>query len=180
MPHTITGPAAGTASRLAGSDASGMPPNTGSSTGATPAWAASVTASGVGTPRTSSGRDRTAMPAHAETDNRNPTDPASSGSTSTSAAAASERTRIDDAGRPSVAAPRARPAIATARSTDGSHLVRTPKVTSTATPVTNRPRSDNRRNSGAAMASTKATFWPDTASRCVRPAARKSSTSVAA
>ena len=45
IPHIITGPAAGTARRLAGTAATGSPPKTGTSTGATPSWAASVTAS---------------------------------------------------------------------------------------------------------------------------------------
>ena len=158
MPQTMTGPAAGTASRFAGSDASGTPPNTGSSTGATPACAASVTASGAGRPRTSSRVESTAMPAHADTDSRNPTDPASKGSISTSAVAARARMRTEDAGRPSVAAPSASPAIATARSTDGSHLVSTPNATRTTPPTTRRARSDSRRVSGAAMAKMNATF----------------------
>lgn len=178
MPQTMTGPAAGTARRLAGNEASGMPPKTGSSTGATPAWAARVTASGAGTPLTASGRESKAMPAHAETESRKPIEPARSGSTSTSPVPASDSTRIDDAGRPRVAAPNASPAMATARRTDGSHRVSTPNVARTNTPVTSRPRIESRRNSGPAMARTKATFWPETASRCVRPAARKSSTSV--
>src|SRR5207237_3406181 len=46
IPHIITGPAAGTARRLAGSDATGTPPKTGTSTGATPSWAAMVTPRG--------------------------------------------------------------------------------------------------------------------------------------
>ena len=42
-PQIITGPAAGTASRLAGSETTGMPPKMANCTGATPIWAASVT-----------------------------------------------------------------------------------------------------------------------------------------
>ncbi|MDQ3758234.1 MAG: hypothetical protein M3394_10340 [Actinomycetota bacterium] len=54
MPHIISHPAAGAASRLAGRDTRGTPPKTGTSTGATPAWAATVAASGNGTRRRAS------------------------------------------------------------------------------------------------------------------------------
>src|SRR5581483_2910745 len=79
MPHIITGPAAGTARRLAGSEATGSPPNTGTRTGATPNWAAIVTpnasASGRGPGSASAmGLASTAMPAHAPTDSRKPTE----------------------------------------------------------------------------------------------------------
>ncbi len=154
----MSGPAAGTARRLAGIEASGIPPNTGMSTGATPTWAASVTASGAGTPRPSNFGPRTAMPAHAPADRRNPIDPASMGSTRTRAVTASASTRRGETGRPRVVATSARPAMATARSTDGSHLVITPKTTSTHPPTTSRWRSESRRMSGAAMTKTKATF----------------------
>ena len=68
-------------------------------------------------------------------------------------------------------------AMATARRTDGSHRVRTPKPNRMPMPATSRGHNPSRRSSGAATAKTKATFWPDTANRWLRPAARKSSTS---
>src|SRR3546814_20502129 len=45
MPQAITAPATGTASRLAGIDATGIGPKVARSTGATPSWAARVTPS---------------------------------------------------------------------------------------------------------------------------------------
>lgn len=176
-PHIITGPAAGPASRFAGNDATGMPPNTGSSTGATPTWAASVMPSAAGTRRRSSTGPTRAMPVHAPTLRRNPIDPLSIGSTSTRAVIASARMRSDAAGRPIVDATSASAAIATARRTDGSHLVRTPNARRIDTEATNRPRRARRRNSGAATAKTNATFCPETARRWLRPDARKSSIS---
>src|SRR5439155_24016855 len=77
-PHIITGPAAGTAMTLAGSAATGSPPQPGTSTGATPTWAASVTANadatgrGPGTAATS-GWANSATPAHAPAESRKPT-----------------------------------------------------------------------------------------------------------
>ncbi len=176
-PHIITGPAAGTASRLAGRDESGIPPNTGISTGATPTCAAMVTASVGGTRRRSRAGPTRAMPAQAPAESRKPTEPASIGSSSTSPVTAKASTRTELTGRPRAVAVMASAAMATARSTDGSHRVNAPKVISTTTPATSRPRSPRRRSIGAATANTKATFCPETASRWVRPEARKSSTS---
>lgn len=175
-PHTITGPATGTASRLAGMEAMGTPPKMGTSTGVTPAWAASVTASVEGSRRSRSG-PKPAIPAQAATDSRNPTEPASSGSISTSATTATARSRTRLTGRPTVEAVMASAAMATALNTDGSHRVNTPKASTTPTPATSRARSPSRRNIGPATASTKATFCPETANRWLSPAARKSSTS---
>jgi hypothetical protein len=64
--------------------------------------------------------------------------------------------------------------MATARITEGSQRVSVPKRARTANPATIRLPSVRRRRRGAATASTKATFWPDTTSRWVRPEARKS------
>ena len=85
------------------------------------------------------------------------------------------RMRRPDTGRPRVEDSRARPAIASARSTDGSHRVRTPKRRSRTRPAPKRAPSRSRRRRGESRARTKATFWPLTTSRWVRPAARKSS-----
>ncbi len=157
-PHTINGPAAGTARRLAGIDANGMPPKTGMSTGATPAWAETVTASGAGTPRASRPGPTRAMPAQAPVERRNPTDPTSNGSISTRAVTAKANIRMGEARRPVDDANIAIPAIATARSTDGSHRVSTPNTVRTSIPATTRRRRPRRRSRGAAMTITKATF----------------------
>src|SRR5439155_19313499 len=71
-PHIITGPAAGMASRLAGRVASGSGPNADSRTGATPAWAARVTANAPASARGPGRRSvrgwaNTARPADAPT-----------------------------------------------------------------------------------------------------------------
>src|SRR5207245_9101273 len=98
---------AGPASRFAGSAATGTPPKTGTSTGATPSWAASVTAnadtSGRG-PGSAAARGwaNSAMPAHAPAESRKLTDPTSSGSTSSTPVTASASRRRLDTGRPSV------------------------------------------------------------------------------
>ena len=61
------------------------------------------------------------------------------------------------------------------RSTEGSKRVTRPNSAMTATDATSLGQSRSRRSTGAVTASTKATFCPDTASRWVRPAPRKSS-----
>ena len=63
-------------------------------------------------------------------------------------------------------------AIAIARSTDGSQRVMVPKHTSTTNRGDDPAPSPDRRSSGANSASTNATFSPETAMRCVSPAAR--------
>ena len=70
-------------------------------------------------------------------------------------------------------------AIAIARSTDGSHRVMVPKHDQERRSRPRRPdlATRARRSSGANSASTNATFSPDTASRCVSPAARNCSVS---
>ena len=181
MPHTTTGPAAGTARRLAGSDAAGSAPNVGTSTGATPTWAASVTLVAAANQRgpgrrRASGAASSRIPADAATDRRKPTACTSRGSTSRSPVTASARTRTPGCGRPATAATSAIDAIATARNTDGSHRVNVPNVARTASPRTSRQPSDNRRRANPASVKTNATFSPLTTSRCDRPEARKSST----
>ena len=179
-PHAITGPAAGTARRLAGSEATGSPPKTGISTGATPTWAASVTpsasASGRGPGRRStSGRASRRIPVVAPTESRKPTERTRSGSTRTSPATARARMRPRPALRPRPDAVAAIAAMVTARSTDGSNRVTSAKKASSVSVTAHRGPSLSRRSSGPLRTSRNATFWPDTASRCVRPAPRKSS-----
>ena len=112
-----------------------------------------------------------ASPSDAPTDSWNPTLLGSIGSTSTSPATARERIRSRDAGRPENAAQHASAAIADARRTDGSARVMTAKNAMTASDTTKRPRRPRRRSNGPVTATTKARFSPDTASRCVSPAA---------
>ena len=123
------------------------------------------------------GRASSAMPRLAPQDSRNPTWWSRNGSTSSSPIAASTSTRDPVVGRPSAPAIIATTAIVIARSTDGSQRVMVPKHTSTTNATTTRPRSPDRRSSGANSASTNATFSPETAVRCVSPAARNCSVS---
>lgn len=157
-PHTIKGPAAGTANRFAGTDARGTPPKTATSRGDTPACAAKVTAKGAGTRRAWSTGPMTAIPTQAPADSRNPTDPASMGSTSTRPVTARASTRSVDTGRPDVEARRVIPAMATARRTEGSQRVRIPNPKSRTAPAPKRDLSPSRRSSGDATTRTKATF----------------------
>lgn len=181
-PQIISGPAAGTARRLAGIMATGTDPNVGSSTGSAPAWAARVTASGPAIARGPGIADamrgaNSTMPADAPTDSPKPMEPTSNGSTRSTTATARARTRMPSAGRPEVAATQAMAAIAPARTTDGSNRTSTANAPSSASVATMRARLGNQPSSGRASARTNARFWPDTASRCVNPAARKSSAS---
>ena len=176
----MIGPAAGTARRLAGTDATGTGPNTATRSGATAAWAASVTASGVTNQRgpgsrPASGRAPTTMPAAPATESRKPSEVASSGSISTMAATPRASARSVEAGRPIAAPTAATDAMAVARSTDGSARVSNAKPTSTARVTASRGPKRSRDSTGAAITSAKATFWPDTASKWLRPAARKAS-----
>src|SRR5581483_10504312 len=179
-PHTMTAPAAGAASRLAGTVASGTPPNAVASSGATPACAAIVTASGATSHRGPGSRAlrrdaRTTMPADAPTESWKPVVRTRNGSAMSRPVTASASNRSRDASRPSVEAVTASAAIADARSTDGSKRVTSAKNPMTASVATRRGRSVSRRSRGPARASTNATFSPETASRCESPAPRKSS-----
>jgi hypothetical protein len=178
-PHTVSGAATGTASMLAGSEATGIPPKAGTRNGATPAWAAIVTATGSVSHAGPRSRPATAavrrqMPPVAPTDSRNASECTSIGSASTHAATASDRSRSRPDGRPTAHAVVARAAMAHARSTDGSNRVTRAKAARTTSVAAHRPRSPNRTSSGEHRASTNATFWPDTTRRWVSPADRKS------
>lgn len=179
-PHAIAGPAAGTASRLAGNATTGSPPNTGISTGATPNWAAAVTPKtsarnrGPGTAR-AIGRARRRIPADAATDSWNPSAPMSRGSTRTSTTTASDSVRMPDTSRPNVPAVVAISAMTVARNTDGSNRVISAKKNNTPATVTKRERIPMRDRTGRTTASTNATFSPDTTRRWLRPDPRNSS-----
>ena len=179
-PHTMTGPAAGTASRLAGSAASGNEPNTGMRTGATPIWAAVVTpmrsaiTRGPGR-RSATGRASTMMPADAPTDSWKPTEVTRSGSMSRSAVTARASVRRGLMGEPTDVVTVAMRAMAVARRTDGSRRVANAKKTNSPMATPRRQRGPSRRSTGPAATRTNATFSPDTARRCERPDARKSS-----
>jgi len=140
-PHIITKPATGTASRLAGSETTGRPPNVVTNTGATPSWAAKVTAkasasgAGPGTAR-ARGLLRVTMPSDAPTESRKPMESTRSGSTRTRPATASASNRSDDPCRPMAVAVMASAAITDARRTDGSPRVMTAKKAMTATVAT--------------------------------------------
>lgn len=179
-PHTMSGPATGTASRLAGTAATGTSPNVATSRGDTATWAASVTDRGPASHRGPGSRAArrpapTTMPAAPATDSRKPSDVTSSGSTRTIPATPSASARSVDAGRPTAEPTAATDAMAVARSTDGSHRVSSANPASTARVATNRGPNRSRLSTGAAITSANATFCPDTASRWVRPAARKAS-----
>ena len=184
IPQTITAPAAGTARRLAGSEARGSGPKAASSTGATPSCAAIVTPSGSvhhggpGSAALTTGPSAM-MASEAATDSWNPSDPTRSGSMTNSSVTATASTRNRAIGRPTVSVTAAMAAIAAALDTDGSKRVMSANSATTARTSASRGHRRRRRPTGAITASTKATFSPDTARRWVRPAPRKSSVSVA-
>ena len=116
-------------------------------------------------------RPASTMPNVASTDSWKPTWWTSSGSTASSAVTARQSTCRLETGRPSGERPAPpMPAIATARSTEGSKRVASAKKPSTPSVAAKRGHSRSRRSSGASTASRKATFWPETASRWVSPA----------
>ena len=179
-PYSITKPATGTASRLARVPTSGSRPNTSRLGSATPSWAPSVTPSGTASgpracSRRASGGPRTVTPAVAPTDNQKPTERTSSGSTSSRPITATASRRGGSRSRPRANPTALNPAIAPARSTDGSARVSTTNQPISASVAANRTPVRARRSNGPAAANTNATFWPDTAVRCDRPLRRKRS-----
>jgi len=116
------------------------------------------------------------MPPLAATERPKPTEWARKGSAINRAVTDSASTLVPVDGRPSTEALAAVSAMATARRTDGSQRVIAPNTTTTAAPRAKRARRPRRRRTGAASASTNATFEPETASRCDSPEARNSST----
>ena len=176
----MIGPAAGAARRLAGIEASGTLPKVATSSGDTAAWAETVTASGAANQRgPGSRRSRrpapTTIPPAPRTDSRNPSDVVSSGSTSTMAVTPSASVRSVDAGRPAATPTAATAAMPAARRTEGSARVTSANPARTVSVAASRGPKESRDSSGAAITRTNAMFCPDTASRCVSPAARKAS-----
>ena len=177
----MIGPAAGAASRLAGSDASGTLAERGDEQrrhgrlgghghrqrGRQPARPGQPALEALGA---------TTMPPAPATDSRNPSDVVSSGSTSTMAVDA-QRQRAQRRCRPADGHPdrrhRGHPRRPQHRGLGprdegeaGEHRQRGHQPRAEATAAT---------AAGAAITMTNAMFCPDTASRCVRPAARKAS-----
>ena len=181
-PHIITGADAGPAATLAGSDASGTVPKTATSSGITASWAPAVVAvasrsgRGPGSISASAGVIHSS-PQVAHTDSWKASTRTRKGSATSTAATAQARVRRPDSGRPRAALVTATPAMAAARSTDGSKRVSSANTPSRASNTTRRTPGRARTIRGEAKASTKATFWPDTTSRWPSPAARKSSDS---
>ena len=128
MPNSMTNPATGTASRLAGSDTSGRRWNTSQLGSATPSlgterdrqrhaqpqWAGQSSASAGATMQT---------PAVAPVDSQNPTDHTSIGSTSTRIVTVHASSRATDCWRPRTNDEQPSMAMTPARSTDGSNRV---------------------------------------------------------
>ena len=130
-PQIVTGTTSGAARRFAGNATNGILPKTGSNTGATPIWAAAVTAResrigrGPGIMR-ERGAANNAIPAVAPAERRNPTECRRSGSSSNRAMAAMQSTRTPPIGLPRVSPARTITAIVIARRTDGSQRVAAP------------------------------------------------------
>ena len=179
-PHIITGAVAGPAITLAGSEATGTAPNTATSRGITASCAPAVVAAasrsgrGPGSISVSAGVIQSS-PQVAQTESWKARTRIRNGSATSTAATAQARVRRPVSGCPSAALVTATPAMVTARRTDGSKRVSTANTASSASSTIRRTPGRARTASGDASASTKATFWPDTTSRCPRPAARKSS-----
>ena len=175
--------AAGTATRLAGTDPNGTSSNARSRSGTTASCAATVTAANAATPGGTHGRrnrtcavsgsDHARIPAVAPTDSNRPNDVARSGSASTSTATATPRTCHGRATTPRNSATPTSRAIATARRTDGSARVRTRNHASDSATTSARTRRHSRRRAATTTTAptTTATFDPDTATRWVRPEA---------
>lgn len=172
--------AAGTATRLAGTDPSGTSSNTRSRIGATPTCAATVTATSRAShtgSRCSRARSHGAspmIPAVAPTDSSSPTLVARNGSTRTSSVTARPSTCHGCGGTPRTSAPSSRTTMPVARSTDGSARVRRTNHASPTSTTTRRTRRDppTPRTANASAATTIATFDPETATRWVSPAWR--------
>lgn len=162
-PQVVTRPATGTARRLAGSDTTGRPPKRGSRIGATPTWAAMVTAMASRhhrgpRRRAAIGADSTAIPSEAPAESWNATEWMSNGSTSTSAVTAKASVRSVAAGRPAKVAVAAMAAMTEARSTDGSNRVSTPKAAISPRVAAQRHPRGSRSSAGPARTRMKATF----------------------
>ena len=177
-PTVCATPAAGTATRLAGTEVSGRPSSQPSSTGAAPAWAPRVTAaarrSGRGPGRRSASHGAaTSTPAVASKLSAKPTCPASIGSANSSSSTAIASTWRGSRPLPSIPAPSTRPAMAPARSTDGCQRTSKAYQTTAAIAICRRPRAPTPRRAlnPSTPASISATWRPETTTRWVRLAA---------
>jgi hypothetical protein len=165
----------GTATRLAGTLASGTSPKVPSSRGTTATCAPTVTASTSATrrgrrPRRSRTRGAiTSTPAAAVADSSSPTEPASSGSTRTSNNTAHARAWRPSRRTPRLAASSTTPATVPARRTDGWNRVRYANQHTTTATATRRVRAPARATpqTPSTPATTVATCIPDTAVRWV-------------
>lgn len=165
---------------LAGIEASGTSPTVHSSSGATASCAPTVTASrspirpGTHPRRRRTSGARTSTPAVAPADRSMPRDPAMPGSSSTSASTATARAWRGSPTTPRTPASSTTAAIAEARSTLGSQRVRTANQTRPAARTTRRTRwpARNAAVTTSSPATTRATFDPLTATRCVSPVSR--------
>lgn len=184
-PSTVAGATAGAASRLA-TTATGLtsPPNpamSGAVTTNAAAGTASASAAQRGTLRRCSARAHggasSTSAAVAATDRAKPASTARAGSTSRMTITDAASAGIADRPRPAPIAMRATAPITAARTTLGDGRASMTKPTSTAPATTEDRRGSLRRRRSAASAApvSNARLAPDTATRCVNPEARKSS-----
>ncbi len=184
-PNTVAGATAGAASRLA-ITATGLtsPPNPatiGAVTRKAAAGTASASATSRGTPRAVSRAAhrgaRSTSAAVAATDSANPASTASAGSANNSTSTAAASAGSAERERPAPSATSVIAPITAARTTLGEGRARTTKPTRTApaTAADNRGSARSRRRPASTAPVKIARFAPDTASRWVSPAARKSS-----
>ena len=186
-PRTVAGATAGAASRFAGSDTTLTVPDRPATIGAVASPAAALTASASATtdgqPRSRSRRDQPGasrtMAAVAVTDSAKPGSRASPGSWSRSRQTPALRAGTAARGRPDASASSVTAPMAAARRTLALGPARTtnPPSTSPATTACTLRSTTRRRSGHRTPVITIATFAPDTAVRCVRPARRKSSSS---
>lgn len=183
MATALAAAAAGTASMLAGIEASGTSPTVHSSSGATASWAPTVTASrspmrpgGHVSRRRTSGA-RTSTPAVAPAESSIPREPAIPGSSSTSVSTATASACRGSPTTPRTPDSSTTAAMAEARRTLGSQRVSTANQTRPVASTTRRARGPARHAAvtTSSPAATSATFEPLTATRWVRPVSRMAS-----
>lgn len=175
--------AAGTATRFAGTEASGTAPKASRRTGATATCAPIVTPASWASPRghrcsrrATSGAT-TSTPAVAVAESSRPIDPARAGSIATRTSTAAASAWVDWVATPRARATSTAPAMTPARSTDGSARVSSTNHANPTTSSTRWPRAPSRRATARASSPprTIATLEPDTATRWVRPTPRMAS-----
>jgi hypothetical protein len=176
--NTAASAAAGTASRLAGTDAKVSSPKLASSTGTTASWAPIVIAASSAARRGSHdgrcARTRgaaTSTPAVAVADSNSPREPASSGSTRTSRSTAPASACRGSRGTPRTDVASNSNVIVPARCTLGSNRVTNANQGTTSPTATHRTRVPTRATarSPSTPPTTIATLLPDTAVRCDNP-----------